>query len=48
MFDDFKIYAPKKGDFMVDGITFKIGSKNKTKKQITDIKNSFVVQDDIG
>ena len=47
MFDDFKIYAPKKGDFMIDGFTFEIGGKNKTKKQIKDIKNSFVVQDDI-
>ena len=47
MFDDFNIYAPKKGDFFVNGYIFEIGGKNKTKKQIKEIENSFVVKDDI-
>ena len=47
MFDNYKIYAPKKGDFMVNGYIFEIGGKNKTNKQIKEIENSFVVQDDI-
>jgi predicted AAA+ superfamily ATPase len=47
MFDGFKIYAPKKGDFMVNGYIFEIGGKNKTKKQIKEIENSFVVRDDM-
>jgi predicted AAA+ superfamily ATPase len=47
MFDGFKIYAPKKGDFVVNGYTFEIGGKNKTKKQIKEIENSFVVRDDM-
>jgi predicted AAA+ superfamily ATPase len=47
MFDCFKIYAPKKGDFVVNGYIFEIGGKNKTKKQIKEIENSFVVRDDM-
>ncbi len=47
MFDDFNIYASKKGDFFVNGYIFEIGGKNKTKKQIKEIENSFVVKDDI-
>ncbi len=39
---------PKKGDFLVDGnYLFEIGGKNKTFKQIKDLPDSFVVQDDI-
>ena len=39
---------PKKGDFLVDNkYIFEIGGKNKTKKQIKDIENSFVIQDNI-
>lgn len=39
---------PKKGDFMVDNkFLFEIGGKNKNYKQIVDIKNSYVVADDI-
>jgi len=32
---------------MVNGYIFEIGGKNKTKKQIKYVENSFVVQDDI-
>jgi hypothetical protein len=39
---------PKKGDFLVDHrFTFEVGGKHKTKKQIVEIPNSWVVQDDI-
>ncbi|MEA3384445.1 MAG: hypothetical protein U9Q20_07235, partial [Campylobacterota bacterium] len=38
----------KKGDFLVDDkYTFEVGGKNKRFKQIKDIKNSFVVSDEI-
>ena len=47
MFEGLKIYVPKKGDFIINDYTFEIGGKNKTKKQIKDIENSFVVRDDI-
>ena len=37
-----------KGDFLVnDKYTVEIGGKNKSFKQIKDIKDSFVVADDI-
>lgn len=43
-----KLHYPTKGDFLVDEkYTFEIGGKNKGFEQIKDIKNSFVVADDI-
>ena len=42
------IEVAKKGDFLVDDTyTLEVGGKNKKYKQIKDIKNSFVVSDDI-
>ena len=39
---------PDKGDVLVDNMyLFEIGGKNKSKKQITDVENAFVVNDDI-
>ena len=43
-----KIHMPKQGDFIVDNkFTFEVGGKGKSKKQIADIKNSWVVKDDL-
>lgn len=43
-----RVSYPKKADFFVDNkYTFEIGGKNKSKKQIEGIDNSFVVKDDI-
>jgi predicted AAA+ superfamily ATPase len=43
-----KLHYPKQGDFLVDDTyTFEIGGKDKSFKQIKDLKNSFVVADDI-
>ena len=47
MLEGYAIYAPPKGDFTVNGYTFEIGGKNKTKKQIKNIENAFIVKDDI-
>jgi predicted AAA+ superfamily ATPase len=42
------IYIPSKGDFLVDDTyLFEIGGKNKSFNQIKDIKNSFIVSDNI-
>lgn len=39
---------PKSGDFIIDEIyTIEIGSKSKDFKQLKNIKNGFVVADDI-
>ena len=44
----YSIYYVNKGDFLVDEkYTIEIGGKDKTFKQIKDIKDSFVVADDI-
>ena len=43
-----KVYYSKIGDFHVSDYNFEVGGKGKTKKQIkTDLKNSYLVQDDI-
>ena len=43
----YNVYYVNKGDFKIDNYVFKIGGKNKSFNQIKDIKNSFVVADDI-
>ena len=48
MFEDNELESSKNGDFIVkDRYTIEVGGKNKSFKQIKDIKNSFVVADDI-
>ncbi len=43
-----KLNIAKNGDFIVNKkFLFEIGGKNKTFKQIKDVKNSFVLQDDV-
>jgi predicted AAA+ superfamily ATPase len=44
----YDVQIPQKGDFLVNQIyIFEIGGKNKTKKQIKNIENSYIVSDDI-
>lgn len=44
----YKIHMPKKGDFIVNNkYTFEIGGKGKDHKQIQDVKNAWLVKDDI-
>lgn len=43
-----ELSIPKKGDFLLNGKTlFEVGGKNKTLKQIADIKNSYLALDDM-
>ena len=42
-----KVFASKAADFIIDGHTFEVGGKSKSKKQIAEVKNAFVVKDDI-
>jgi len=43
-----KIHMPKKGDFLVNNkYTFEVGGKEKSAKQLTGIKNAWVVNDDL-
>jgi len=39
--------SSQKTDFIVDEKSFEIGGKSKTRKQIAEVENSFVVKDDI-
>ena len=48
MFDETRIEVAKEGDFLLDGTyTVEVGGKNKTKKQIKNIPQSYIVVDDI-
>ncbi len=39
---------PKSGDFIIDGkVTFEIGGKNKSFKQLSGVDHSFLALDDI-
>jgi predicted AAA+ superfamily ATPase len=42
-----EVYASKTADFLINGKTFEVGGKNKSKKQIAGVKDAFVVKDDI-
>ena len=41
------VYASKAADFIVNDKTFEVGGKSKGKKQIAEIKDAFIVKDDI-
>lgn len=44
----YDIHLAEKGDFLIDKTyTFEIGGKNKKTKQISGVKNSFIVRDDM-
>jgi hypothetical protein len=42
-----KVYRSEKGDFNINHLTFEVGGKSKTQKQIEGLKNAFIVKDDI-
>lgn len=42
-----KVYRSDKADFNINNLTFEVGGKSKTQKQIQGLKNAFVVKDDI-
>lgn len=43
-----KIDMPKQGDFLVNNrYTFELGGKDKSGKQLTEIKNAWIVKDDM-
>jgi len=41
------VIASPIADFLIDGITFEVGGKNKSQKQIREIENAYLVKDDI-
>jgi len=44
---NFEVFWTDKGDFKIEEYTFEIGGKQKNQAQVADIKNAFVVKDDI-
>jgi predicted AAA+ superfamily ATPase len=41
------VYRSVKGDFNIGNMTFEVGGKSKTQKQIEGLKNAYIVKDDI-
>ena len=42
-----EIFRSEKADFNINNITFEVGGKNKNQEQIKDLKNAYIVKDDI-
>jgi hypothetical protein len=42
-----EVYRSQKGDFSISNMTFEVGGKSKSQKQIEGLKNAFVVKDNI-
>jgi len=42
-----KVFCSSKADFNINNITFEVGGKSKSQEQIKDLKNAFIVKDDI-
>ena len=42
-----KVFRSEKADFNINNFTFEVGGKSKNQKQIKDMKNAFIVKDDI-
>ena len=42
-----EVFASKAADFLINGKTFEVGGKSKSKRQIAEVKDAFVVKDDI-
>jgi predicted AAA+ superfamily ATPase len=42
-----KVYRSEKGDFNINNLTFEVGGKSKTQKQLEGLKNAFIVKDDV-
>lgn len=45
--DHYTVTSSPVSDFEIDGKTFEVGGRNKTRRQIQDTANSYVVKDDI-
>lgn len=43
----YAVYSSKISDFEIDGITFEVGGRNKTGRQIKSAERGFVVKDDV-
>ncbi len=41
------VYYTKQGDFVVNGITYEVGGRNKNSRQILNIENAYIVSDDL-
>ena len=47
MQEAYKVTSSKISDFEIDGITFEVGGKNKTGKQVKEAETAYLVKDNI-
>ncbi len=47
MKQNYSVYSSKISDFEVDGITFEVGGRNKTGRQLKDADKGYIVKDNI-
>lgn len=43
----YNVFSSAVADFLIDGMTFEVGGKNKGQKQIKDVQNGYIAKDDI-
>jgi uncharacterized protein len=41
------VFYTKQGDFLINGITYEVGGRNKTSRQILNVENAYIVADDL-
>ncbi|MCF0200070.1 MAG: ATP-binding protein, partial [Bacteroidales bacterium] len=41
------VMSSKKGDFIIGDMTFEVGGRNKTQKQVRELDKAYIVKDDI-
>jgi hypothetical protein len=42
-----KVYRSEKADFNINNLTFEVGGKSKNQEQIKELKNAYIVKDNI-
>jgi predicted AAA+ superfamily ATPase len=42
-----KVYRSEKSDFNIHNLTFEVGGRSKNQKQIENLKNAYIVKDDV-
>jgi hypothetical protein len=42
-----KVFRSEKADFNINNITFEVGGKSKNQEQIKELRNAYIVKDDI-
>lgn len=47
MSNQYEVFSALKGDFQINSLTFEIGGKSKNNRQVKEIKDAYIIKDDI-